>query len=69
MGGINSTLYKDRSLISQDQLMKYLNFNEPRALKRFIIKERIPYINVNGKYMVQTSEYDKWIRQSTRIGY
>lgn len=70
MAGINKTLYeqeKTRKLLSQEQLMQYLNIDNARSLKRFIIKEKIPYINVNGKYMVQIYEYDKWIQRAKII--
>ena len=70
MEGINKLLYdqeKSRKLLSQETLMKYLNIENARSLKRFIIKEKIPYINVNGKYMVQICEYDKWIQRAKNI--
>ncbi len=71
MAGINATLYnndKREQFISQEELMSILHIKDSRTIKRLIIKESIPYLKVNGKFLIKESDYNKWISNSMRIG-
>lgn len=71
MAGINTTLYnnnKREQFISQEELMSILHIKDSRTIKKLIIKESIPYLKVNGKFLIKESDYNKWISNSMRIG-
>ena len=71
MAGINTTLYnnnKREQFISQEELMSILHIKDSITIKKLIIKESIPYLKVNGKFLIKESDYNKWISNSMRIG-